>query len=64
VSDLSRLFGKKLFVNLHKVFRTEIVELVQIAQITRAWAVGARAKKKPLARKQGVLGGFSLPPNS
>jgi hypothetical protein len=59
VSDLSRLFGKKLFVNLHKVFRTEIVELVQIAQITRAWAVGARAKKKPLARKQGVSGRFS-----
>jgi hypothetical protein len=61
---LSRGFGKKLSVNLHKVFQAKIVELVQIAQITRAWAVGARAKKKPLARKQGVSGGFSLPPNS
>ena len=63
-SDLSIGFGKKVVRQNAQKFAQKNAKVLCFAQITRAWTVGARAKRKSLARKQGVLGGFSLPPNS
>ena len=54
-------FGKIFYKNFAQKIVAKIVELVQIAQITRAWSVGARAKRNPLPASKGFWDGFRQP---